>query len=90
MKRKLLFLGLIAFIASSTITNVQKKQVIDIALGNVESSASGEGGSNVWYQPRTVSCDLREGPWHTASVERICEFCCVPYSCTPVKCGDIF
>lgn len=44
----------------------------------------------IWSQPKRVPCDLQQGGSHTASIERVCKICCVPYSCTPVKCGDVF
>ncbi len=60
----------------------------DLALANVEALAQYEEGElYVYEQPKTIACDLREGPWHTAAVERICEFCAVPYTCTPFPCG---
>ena len=60
----------------------------DLALVNVEALAQYEEEElNVYEQPKTIACDLREGPWHTAAVERNCEFCAVPYTCTPFPCG---
>ena len=44
-------------------------------------------GDKTWTAPRTIACDYQQGPWHTASIERICEFCVTPNSCTPRACG---
>ena len=44
--------------------------------------------SDSWLQPETKRCTLQlGGGWFTSSVERVCVFCAVPYSCTPVQCG---
>lgn len=43
-----------------------------------------------YRQPKTESCDLQEGGWHTASVKRVCVFSATPRSCTPVECGEPF
>ncbi|MCD8165396.1 MAG: hypothetical protein LUE93_04265, partial [Bacteroides sp.] len=65
----------------------------NIILASVEALASSEndGDNKSWTQPQTVSCrlDLGNG-WFTASVERQCVFCAVPYSCTAVACGEVF
>lgn len=65
----------------------------DLALANIECLANNESDNesdHEWTAPRTVRCDLFEGGWHTSSVERICEFCVTPNSCSPVSCGVVF
>lgn len=60
----------------------------DLILANVEALADDDEGSNkVWTAPRIIACDYQQGPWHTASIETICEFCVTPNSCTPRACG---
>lgn len=50
-----------------------------------------ETGEHSWLQPVTKRCKLDlGGDWFTSSVERVCEFCTVPYSCTAVPCGEAF
>lgn len=44
-----------------------------------------------WTQPKKVACKLDlGGGWFTGSIERICVFCTVPNTCTPVECGVPF
>lgn len=67
-----------------------KNRPMDIVLKNIEALAAGESIYD-YRQPRTVACDdYQEGWGHTASIERICEFCAAPYSCTPKACGEEF
>ena len=67
---------------------VKKETLSDLVLSNVEALAnSRENGDKTWTAPRTIACDYQQGPWHTASIERICEFCVTPNSCTPRACG---
>lgn len=61
----------------------------DLAMANVEALADNESIYDYRY-PKTIACDLQEGPWHTASVERICVFSATPSTCTPVACGRTF
>ena len=87
---KLAFLAAIVVVAGY---NVYKSQsalngMSDFALVNVEALAQDEyDDSYIYTQPKTIECDLREGNWHTAAVERICVFCAVPHDCNPFPCG---
>ena len=82
MKKKIylkMALGITLLVMIGTnICNSFKKE----ALAN-----SRENGDKTWTAPRTIACDYQQGPWHTASIERICEFCVTPNSCTPRACG---
>lgn len=92
MKKNVIPFVVVAF-SSVVGYNVQKEQgaekLSDIALMNIEALAGDESVYD-YKKPQTVSCDLREGPWHTASVERVCDFSAVPSSCTPVEYGGDF
>ncbi|WP_277639663.1 hypothetical protein [Bacteroides graminisolvens] len=92
MKNRFIYLVVIVFIGTTMFVAVQNDHLSDILLREIDSLAGGEGGedSHIWSAPRTVSCDLRQGKWHTASVERICEFCVTPNSCIPIRCGGDF
>lgn len=72
----------------------QLAKLTDLTLAKIESMAnteSGGGGNNSWFQPETARCKLElGGGMFTSSVERICVFCAVPYSCTTVACGEVF
>ncbi|WP_288839636.1 hypothetical protein, partial [uncultured Bacteroides sp.] len=66
--------------------------ITDFDLLNIEALAQNESeGDNQWYQPETRRCKLElGGGWFESSVERVCVFCVVPYSCTSVACGGVF
>lgn len=85
------FLGviLITMVACNIYCGIMPKMSLsDLLLTNIEALADdGENNDKVWTAPRTVACDYREGPWHTASIERLCEFCVTPNTCTPRACG---
>lgn len=87
-----MYLLVVVFIGTTMSVAVQNDHLSDILLREIDSLAGGEGGedSYIWYAPRTVSCDLQQGMWHTASVKQICEFCVTPNSCIPVECGEYF
>ena len=86
---KMTVLAMVVIVSGMNIYNSKKEcEMSDVLLANVEALAQYEEGElYVYEQPKTIACDLREGPWHTAAVERICEFCAVPYTCTPFPCG---
>ena len=88
MKRNLIMaVFAVAVIGGINVFNAQESEPLsDIALANVEALAENESIYD-YKQPKTVVCDMQEGPWHTGAVERICVFCAVPYSCTPMPCG---
>ena len=79
---------LLAMISSNIGNSLKKEPLSDLFLANVEALAnSRENDDKTWTAPRTIACDYQHGPWHTASIERICEFCVTPNSCTPRACG---
>lgn len=97
MKTKIITLISICVIAVSLcfISDNGKQQLAkltDLTLAKIESLANGEsGGDHSWLQPKTERCRLElGGGMFTSSVERICVLCVVPYSCTPVACGEVF
>lgn len=84
-------LSVLLMVSYNVYTSQRMVVLSDFFLKNIEALANdGENDDEIWSAPRTVSCDLQEGPWHTASVERICELCVTPNSCTPVACGEVF
>ena len=86
-KIKIFLVVAFTFIIGYHVYGVQKTNVMfDITMANVEALSSEESIYD-YKQPKTIVCDLQEGEWHTGAVERICEFCAVPYSCTPFPCG---
>lgn len=91
MKRILFVLTLVVGVTLCAGYNVYEAYVrsnllCDVVMANVEALANDESIYD-YKQPKTVVCDLREGPWHTGAVERICVFCAVPYVCNPFPCG---
>lgn len=93
MKKKIylkmaLGITLLVMIGTNICNSLKKETLSDLVLSNVEALAnSRENGDKTWTAPRTIACDYQQGPWHTASIERICEFCVTPNSCTPRACG---
>ncbi|WP_455592887.1 hypothetical protein [Bacteroides sp.] len=98
MKKKIITLVSICIVAVCLcITSVNRKQELSkfakLTLLTIESLANNEsgGGSASWVQPKTERCKLElGGGMFTSSVERVCVFCAVPYSCTAVACGEAF
>lgn len=95
MKKKMIVLLTIclmfAFVQQYFKQNSELANFINFTLANVESLAQDEAGSDSWLQPETKNCTLQlGGGWFTGSVKRVCEFCAVPYYCTPVPCGERF
>lgn len=87
---KLILFTLSLGIITYCIYNSQRDiEMSDLAMANVEALADNESIYDYKY-PKTIACDLQEGPWHTASVERICVFSATPSTCTPVACGEPF
>ena len=85
---KVTFVAAIAMVSAINAFKANKNEAVsDIALANLEALNDDEMSIYDYKQPKTVVCDLVEGPWHTGAVERICEFCAVPYTCTPMPCG---
>ena len=71
---------------------MKKKIYLKMALGitllvMIGTNICNSFKKETWTAPRTIACDYQQGPWHTASIERICEFCVTPNSCTPRACG---
>ena len=82
------YITLLVMIGTNICNSFKKETLSDLVLSNVEALAnSRENGDKTWTAPRTIACDYQQGPWHTASIERICEFCVTPNSCTPRACG---
>ena len=81
-----------AFVQQYFKRNSELADFVNSTLANIESLAQDEIGSDgCWLQPETKRCTLQlGGGWFTSSVERVCVFCAVPYSCTPVQCGERF
>lgn len=96
MKKKVITFVSICIVAVSSYLifnqSSEVKKVLNLTLARIESLANNEsGGSHSWLQPKTERCRLElGGGWVTSSVERICVFCAVPYSCTAVPCGETF
>lgn len=86
---KKIILTTIIVLTTIAISKSQKNNYSDLTLANIEALATNESIYDYRY-PKTVSCDLQEGGWHTASVERICVFSATPSSCTAVACGKEF
>lgn len=85
-----MILGIVLVMAGYNVYNSisTKASLPDLFLANIEALAdSGENNDKMWTAPRTVACDYQQGPWHTASIETICEFSVTPNSCTPRACG---
>lgn len=96
MKKKVVVLFTIcfmfAFLQQYFNRNSELADFINSTLASVESLAQDEiGPDDCWLQPETKRCTLQlGGGWFTSSVERVCVFCAIPYSCTPVQCGEQF
>lgn len=90
MKKVLFFTIAFCLSVTTALKAIQKNNTQeDITSANIDALASNES-LNDYRQPKTESCDLQEGEWHTASVKRVCVFSATPRSCTPVKCGEPF
>lgn len=87
--KKTFLITIVCLLSIVAILKARKNRPMDIALANIEALAADESIYD-YTQPETVPCDYQEGHWHTASVERVCAFCAVPYSCTPKACGEVF
>lgn len=87
---KMILGGMLAVMVTYNVYHASdKKSLPDLLLANIEVLANnGENDDKTWTAPRTIPCDYQHGPWHTASIERICEFCVTPNSCTPRACGE--
>ncbi|MDE5701184.1 hypothetical protein [uncultured Bacteroides sp.] len=95
MKKKVIALFVVCFMFAFMQQYFKRSSelscIIDSALTSIESLAQDEFEADSWQQPETKRCMLQlGGGWFTSSVERICVFCAVPYSCTPVECGEVF
>ena len=96
MKRKVIILAItsLVIIISNLFFKSNSKSILitDFDLLNIEALAQNEReDDNQWYQPETRRCKLElGGGWFESSVERVCVFCAVPYSCTSVACGGLF
>ena len=84
---KVTFVAVVGLLAGINVFNAQNPVVLsDIAMANVEALTQPETIYGK-VQPKTVVCDLQEGPWHTGAVERKCISSEKEGSCIPMPCG---